>query len=251
VFFIEPDKVAEDDALLVQSIRANGRVFLETVFTLGENPPGTDEEFFGRQDEIASRLGTITRITGDWVKVNTFLGLQSPLKPYGRAAYGYGHANFLEDPDQVYRRQPLVVKLSRLVEEIPLEALTVDQPLDRAGFERLAWIDKQSLTHDVPWPLTAAVLADLKKQMAKSAPPKRTELTPSLITVCSFHTHRSTMLCVSHDVMAASMMRCTLRASSPEPSISSHAAPASIWSIHAPMRLLKVSPKERMPPRYL
>jgi adenylate cyclase len=172
VFFIEPDKVAEDDALLVQSIRANGRVFLETVLTLGENPPGTDEEFFGRQDEIASRLGTITHITGNWVKVNTFLGLQSPLKPYGRAAYGYGHANFLEDPDQVYRRQPLVVKLSRLVEEIPLEELTVDRPLDRAGFERLAWIDRESLTHDVPWPLTAAVLADLKKQMAKSAPPK-------------------------------------------------------------------------------
>lgn len=172
VFFIEPDKVAEDDAMLVQSIRANDRVFLETVLTLGENPPGTDEEFFGRQDEIASRLGTITRITGDWVKVNTFLGLQSPLKPYGRATHGYGHANFLEDPDQVYRRQPLVVKLSHLVEEIPLEQITVDQPLDRAGFERLAWIDKQSLSHDVAWPLTATVIADLKKQMAKSAPPK-------------------------------------------------------------------------------
>lgn len=170
IFFIEPDKVPEDDALLVQSIRANGRVFLETVLTLGENPPGTDEEFFGREEVLASRIGTIKAIAGDWIKVNTFLGLQSPLKPYGRAAYGYGHANFLEDGDQVYRRQPLVVKLSQLVEEIPLEELTVDGPLDRAGFERLAWIDKQSITHEVPWPLTPARLAELKKQMERSAP---------------------------------------------------------------------------------
>ena len=190
VFFIEPGAVAEDDALLVQSIRASGRVFLETVLTLGENPPGTDEEFFSRQDVLASRIGTITAITGDWINVNTFLGLQSPLKPYARATHGYGHANFLEDGDQVYRRQPLVVKLSRLVEEIPLEELTVDMPLDRAGFERLAWIDRQNFTHEVPWPLTTARLADLKKQMARSAPQKEEDTDGDGTTDVRFHVVR-------------------------------------------------------------
>jgi adenylate cyclase len=170
VFYIEPDKVPADDAVLVRSIRDSGRVFLETVLTLGENPPDTDEEFFGRQDVLSGRLGTITNIRGDWVKVNSFLGLQPPLKPYARAAYGYGHANFLEDGDQVYRRQPLVVKLSRLVEAIPLDELTPDYPVDRANFERLAWIDTQNRTHEVPWPLTAARLADLVARMEKSAP---------------------------------------------------------------------------------
>ncbi len=54
VFFIEPSEVPEDDALLVSSIKSNGRVFLETVLTLDENPPGTDEEFFGRQSLLES-----------------------------------------------------------------------------------------------------------------------------------------------------------------------------------------------------
>jgi adenylate cyclase len=175
VFFIEPEKAAEEDALLVQSIRASGRVFLETVLTLGENPPQTDEEFFGRQDVLAERIGTITNIKGDWIKVNTFLGLQPPLKPFGRATYGYGHANFLEDGDQVYRRQPLVVKLSRPVEEIPLEDLSTELPLDRAGFERLAWIDRRNFTHEVPWPLTARRLAELKEQMLRDAAPATAE----------------------------------------------------------------------------
>ena len=111
IFFVEPSKAAEDDAMLVESIRQNGRIFLETVLTRAENTPGTEEEFFGRQDILAERFGTITNIKGDWTKVDTLYGAYPPLKPYARAAYGYGHANFVEDDDQVYRRQPLVLKL--------------------------------------------------------------------------------------------------------------------------------------------
>ena len=177
VFFIEPSATPEDDALLVSSIKNNGRVFLETVLTEEENPPGTDEEFFGRQEILDSRIGTLTNVQGDWLQVSPFLGLQSPLKPYSRATYGFGHANFLPDADQVYRRQPLVARLLRLQKEIPLDQLTVDEPLDRAGFEHLAWIDKNNVTHDIAYPLTAAVLKDLKSQMEKLAPLKVEEAT--------------------------------------------------------------------------
>ena len=172
VFFIEPSETAEDDALLISSIKQNGRVFLETVLTLEENPPGTDAEFFGRQDVLYQKIGTITNITGDWLKVNTFLGVDSPLKPYAAATHGYGHANFLNDPDEVYRRQPLIAKLSEPEGEIPLDQLAANMPLDRANFERLAWIDKSNVIHDVAYPLTAAALADLKRVMAKNAPPR-------------------------------------------------------------------------------
>ncbi len=172
VFFIEPSETAEDDALLVSSIKNNGRVFLETVLTLDENPPGTAKEFFGRQQALYDNAGKITNITGDWLKVSTFLGTDSPLKPYAIATHGYGHANFLADQDQVYRRQPLVAKLSELEEEIPLDQLTVDQRLDRTNFERLAWIDKSNISHDIPYPLTAGALENLKRQMQMSAPQK-------------------------------------------------------------------------------
>ncbi len=170
VFFIEPSGTAEDDALLVSAIRNNGRVFLETVLTLNENPSGTADEFFSREDVLSRTAGSITNIKGDWLKVSTFLGVDSPLKPYGAVSRGYGHANFLPDLDQVYRRQPLVAKLSRLEEEIPLDQLSVEQRIDRTSFERLAWIDKNNDVHEVPYPLTPAVLADLKRQMERSAP---------------------------------------------------------------------------------
>ena len=172
VFFIEPSEDAEDDALLVSAIRNNGRVVLETVLTLGENPAGTDQEFFGRQAALFEKAGTITNVKGDWLKMTDFLGVDSPLKPYAAAAESYGHANFLADPDQVFRKQPLVARLSQLEREIPLNELTAEWPLDRANFERLEWIDKSNATHDVPYPLTPTVLADLRKRMAKDAPPK-------------------------------------------------------------------------------
>jgi adenylate cyclase len=171
VFFNELDKAAEDDARLVESIRWSGRVFLETVLQEDENVTEKDEEF-SREEILSTRLGTIENIVGDWTKVETYKGVLAPLKPYARAAYGYGQPNFRADPDQVYRRDDLIVKLARLEKEIPLDSLTVDEPLDRKGFERLAWIDKQNVTHNVPYPLTPAVLADLKRQMEKSAPQK-------------------------------------------------------------------------------
>src|SRR5439155_27259673 len=52
----------------------------------------------------------------------------------------------------------------------------------------------------------------------------------------------------SHDSIAASMMSCAFRASSPEPSISSGRAPARFCSTQRPMRLANVSPKPIMPP---
>jgi adenylate cyclase len=170
IFFTEPDRIAEDDARLVDSIRENGRVFLETVLTESANTAGTEDEYFGRQDILYSRIGSISHIVGDWTKVSNFKGLEPSLKPYARAVYGYGHANFLEDGDKVYRRQPLVVKVERLQKEIRLEDLATAEPIDRAGYERLAWTDKKGMGHDVAYPLTETVIADLKKQMEKNAP---------------------------------------------------------------------------------
>jgi adenylate cyclase len=170
VFFIEPSATPEDDALLVNSIKSSGRVFLETFLTENENPAGTDEEFFGRQEIMDQRVGTITHISGNWKGMYEFLGLQSPLKPYARAVYGFGHANFKPDGDQVYRRQPLVVRMSQLEEEIPFDQLSVTTPVDPAAFERLSWTGKDNVPHDIPQPLTADSLAALGRELARSAP---------------------------------------------------------------------------------
>jgi adenylate cyclase len=173
IFFVEPS-VAADDALLVRAIGENGRVFLETILERVPNAPGTEDEYFSRQEPLYERYGRLRNITGDWTKVGTLHGIYPPLKPYGRVARGYGHPNFVEDDDQVYRRQPLVVKSARLLEEISLDELSPSSLTaeERADFVRLAWIDRQNLFHDIDYPLTAEVIDELRQTMARRAPQK-------------------------------------------------------------------------------
>ncbi len=169
IFFIEPERHAENDALLVESIKNNNRVFLETVLTYARNP---DPEFFERQQVLFENYGKITNIKGDWTTINTFNGSLPPLKPYGRACHGFGHANFIEDDDTVYRRAPMITKLAVLEKEIPLNELSIKEPVDRNKFERLAWIDKNGIVHNIPYPLNGKVLEELKVLMEKYAPMK-------------------------------------------------------------------------------
>lgn len=173
IFFIEPS-VPEHDVLMVQSIAANDRVFLESVMTRVPNPAGTEQEYFERQDILYERFGKITNLEGDWTQVETLYGVYPPLKPYARVAYGYGHPNFVEDDDQVYRKQPMVVKSAVLVEEIPLDDLTPGSLTEeeRNNFTRLVWIDTEEVFHDVPDPLTEQVIENLRGTMEKKAPLK-------------------------------------------------------------------------------
>ena len=99
-----------------------------------------------------------------------FYGIQPPLEPYAKAAYGYGHANFKEDHDDVYRRQPLLAKSSKLVDTIKLDDLTVDYPVNEIKFERLSWSDKYGIKHNIEYPLTKGVINSLKNDMEKDAP---------------------------------------------------------------------------------
>jgi adenylate cyclase len=172
IFFVEPSNAAEDDALLVESIEQNGRVYLETILTRSENPPGTAKEYFGRQEIMYQHFGKITNIKGDWTKIETFHGMFPPLKPYARATHGYGHPNFVEDNDEVYRKQPLIVKSAVFIEEFPLDDLTANDLTEEEylNFTRLAWIDMDNILHDVSFPLTDKVLAGLAKEMEKNAP---------------------------------------------------------------------------------
>ncbi len=173
VFFIEPDeKQPYNDVMLINSIKENGRVFLETV--LDEVPPSSDiaEDFFTRQAILYENYGSVTNLSGPWREMDYFLGLQPPLQPYARVTHGYGHANFLVDTDEVYRRQPLVAKSSVLINAYRLRDVTSDTQVDAENYERLAWFDMDNKMHNVPHPLTQEVLEDLRKEMDANAPVK-------------------------------------------------------------------------------
>ncbi|RKX74530.1 MAG: adenylate/guanylate cyclase domain-containing protein [Spirochaetes bacterium] len=176
VFFIEPSDEAHNDALLVNSMRENGRVFLETVLDEVLPPSESADEYFTRQQLLYQGWGEIKNITGNWEDMKAYYGLQPPLQPYARATFGYGHANFTSDVDKIFRRQPLVAKSSVLVDAMRLEDLAVDTPVNRNAFERLVWVDKKGRYHNIPYPLTEDLLQTVKETVEAKAPLRSIDL---------------------------------------------------------------------------
>jgi len=172
IFFNDPDSKAIDDVLLTESIKNNGRVFLETLFEHSPMDSVISQEMFSRQDLIIDRLGHVENIQGDTDKLFEYYSVQPPLKPYGEVLAGIGHANFHEDYDKKYRKQRLLARTSQIIDEIRLDRLTEDYSLNSSGYERLAWIDKKGLHHDIEYPLTESILKSLEIDMKKSAPIK-------------------------------------------------------------------------------
>ncbi len=182
VFYNEPDvKSPQDDVTVIEAIGENGRVFLESLLDFGAFPETDGLGPFDRQAILAARFGTITRIEGDWKKVGSFYGLKPPLTPYAESAYGYGHATYVSDDDQVYRRASLVAQVSQLVAEIPLDELALDTPVDGKAWERLSWRDTHDVEHDIPWPLEGTEaerqkkLEQLRQTIERAAPPATEE----------------------------------------------------------------------------
>jgi len=170
LFFIEPSNDAYNDAVLIEAIDNSDRVFIETVLANEFPPPSAEDEYFERHEALFANAGRIDTIEGEWWNMRTHFGLEPPLQPYARVARGYGHANFDQDWDSVFRRQPLIAKVSRLVEEIRLDELTVATPVDFDNYERLAWVDRQGTYHHIDYPLTEETITKVEARMTAEAP---------------------------------------------------------------------------------
>jgi len=168
LFFIEPSS-AVDDALLLDAMEHNERVFLETILEYSEPNPTNYDEFFARHDRFFDTEGRLTNVQGDWKGLPSFFGLQPPLQPLAAASGGYGHANLWDDFDSVYRRQPMVARVSERIREIYLDDLEPGFTVDDDNYERLAWRDRQGRDFSVPVPLTEEIIADLRNTLESDA----------------------------------------------------------------------------------
>ncbi len=176
LFFVEPSDNAYNDALLREAIRANDRTLMETVLDPSAPPSENAEEFFERHEVLFENIGEITNVTGPWQEMPSYFGLQPPLKPFGRVAGSYGHANFEADFDDVFRRQPLIGKSAQLIGEYDLEELSPGMEVDTENFQRLVWFDRDTIPHTVPTPLTEEVLQELREDMEERAPARAIDL---------------------------------------------------------------------------
>ncbi len=174
IFFNEPG-IAVDDSTLINSIKENGRVFLETLLDEVPPPPASRNDFYKREQILSKKYGEITNIVGDWEQMEAFSGIEPPLQPYAQATHGYGHANYQKDDDEIYRRQPLVAKYSVPIREIKLRDLDTGLKIDRNSFQRVAWNDKNNIQHSIAYPLTEKSIAALKIRMKTDAPIKKVD----------------------------------------------------------------------------
>ncbi len=173
ITFIEPDiNAPENDALLIKSLKENGRVVMDTFLQPTELPGRVGAEFMERQKAMFQHYGKITNVKGDTSKVLNNYSVEAPLKPYGLAVKGYGNASYAEDVDNVFRRQPMISRLTEVIEEVPLSELKVDHPVDAENFQRLAWTDKSDVTHDIALPMTERSLESLRRDILNKAPPR-------------------------------------------------------------------------------
>ncbi|MBI9108730.1 MAG: adenylate/guanylate cyclase domain-containing protein [Spirochaetales bacterium] len=174
LLFGEVDSNATHDGVLIDAIKEHDRVFLETFLDEFPPPSGSYDEYYYRQRLLYEKYGEIQLedISGPWWDLPAYYGLQPPLAPYSKAARGYGHANFKEDHDDIYRRQPLLGKSSRLLETLRLDEMTIDYPLNRDNFERLVWTDSFGIKHNIDYPLTQNELNNVTNKMKKKAPLK-------------------------------------------------------------------------------
>ena len=162
ILFIEPDRDAVADAVMKNGFSENKRIFLETMLEKVVINPENMEDYQQRHKTLFEKAGEVTNVTGPWETMNGFPGLLPPLRPFAEEAAGYGHAIFMEDADEVFRRQPLLVKSMEMLEEIIFENLIPDQSGYEKEFIRYTWQNKNGEIKTIPSPLTAQVINDLK-----------------------------------------------------------------------------------------
>ena len=171
VFFIENDRKASEDARLITSIEQAKTVYLETLLDVGISDYTNHETMLKRQAVLFDRFAGFKNVSGPWQDMRDFRSVQAPLIPYAKAVSGYGHANYVQDVDQIYRRQALIAKLSTEVEQIPLQELQPGYSIDETQYERLVWYDTKGEVHNIATPVTKEILQQLEKELQRSAPP--------------------------------------------------------------------------------
>lgn len=171
VFFIESDRKASEDARLITSIEQAQTVYLETLLDVGISDYGSHEMMLKRQAVLFDKFSGFKHVLGPWQEMRDFRSVQAPLIPYAKVVAGYGHANYVQDVDQIYRRQALIAKLSTELEQIPFDALQIGYTVDESQYERLVWYDSKGLVHNIKTPLTQDALSKLAKDLQTSSPP--------------------------------------------------------------------------------
>ncbi len=172
VLFNDISDRAFEDVVLLDAIKQNGRVALQTQLFRSPMNSVREEDFSQRLNTLLENYGELRNIRGDLSQVHSYYGMESPLIPYGEAIAAYGHASYREDWDKVYRKQQLVVRYSRKIGEIQMNALQIGTQFGLEGRGHLGWMDKEGRINAVELPLTDARLDKLLYDLPRKGIPR-------------------------------------------------------------------------------
>lgn len=162
VMFIDPDRDAVADAVMKKAFSENKKVFLETMLEKTVLNPESMDDYIQRHRVLYEKAGEIRRVQGPWESMVGYPGLLPPLRPLAEEVRGYGHPVFQADADEVFRRQPLLVKSMELLAEIPFKELAPDNSNYPSEYIRYTWQNKNGDIKTIPSPLTPEVFANLR-----------------------------------------------------------------------------------------
>ena len=174
-FFLDRERVSENDLAFAQAIKDNQRVFLETIYSAAAQDADMTDVQFRRLDTLLGRSGSLGSVQGPWKTMSSYLTIQAPLIPLAKEARGHGFATFSPDHDDVFRRQNLVSKVTKVVEEYELSTLKPDTTGYEAHFQRYVYTNKSGEKVTLP-PLTAEFLTSLPALLAQDALTRQIEV---------------------------------------------------------------------------
>ena len=165
--FNETADRAYEDVVLLDAIKENGRVALQTLHTTTPINSYNQKALEERFKVLLDNYGELTHISGDLSKVHPRYGIESPLIPYGKAVASYGYATYKEDYDKTFRRLQVVSRYSFVHDEYSLRELEPGMDFGIKGRGHLAWADKDGILESVELPLTAESLETLRKNIQR------------------------------------------------------------------------------------
>lgn len=176
MFFLDKERVPENDLAFVQALRENGKVFLETIYSAEAFPEELSALHFSRLDTLLARSGALGHVSGPWKEQLSFPTIQAPLVPLGEESRGNGVASFTADHDDVLRRQNLVSKITKVIEEIDSMALEPDLSDYDSRYQRYVYTNKDGAKVTLPSPLSMEVLAGLPERLSRDGLVRQVEV---------------------------------------------------------------------------
>lgn len=179
-FFLDREAIPENDLALARAIEENQRVFVETIYSDADPGPEAGVHW----DRLRVLLDSGTLKVGEGRGLPGFSTVQAPLIPFAEASAGSGFATFTPDHDQVFRRQALVSKVVRVLEQIPLEDLRPDEQPYLPGHVRYQYTSRSGHEVDLPT-LTPEVVRSLPELLKREALPRQVESDAGVVEVFS------------------------------------------------------------------